>query len=80
MEAVEFNHLLSEFEDLEVKVLGTSVDSLERLQRFRDKHDLRFPLVSDGDRVIGDAFGTLKSGLQGAHERDTVLILSLIHI
>jgi peroxiredoxin Q/BCP len=74
LEAVEFNHLLSDFEDLGIKVVGTSVDSVERLQRFRDKHDLRFLLLSDSDRALGAAFGTLKSGLLGTHERDTVLI------
>jgi len=66
--------VLSEFEELGVEVVGTSVDSVERLQRFRDKHGLRFPLVSDGDRAIGDAYGTLKSGLLSTHERDTVLV------
>lgn len=74
MEAVEFNQQLSEFEGLGIKVVGTSVDSLDRLQRFRDKHGLRFPLVSDSDRALGLAFGTLKSGPTSAHERDTVLI------
>lgn len=74
MEAVEFNQALSEFQELGIKVLGTSVDSVQTLRRFRDKHDLRFTLISDGDRAIGDAFGTLKSGLEGTHERDTVLI------
>jgi peroxiredoxin Q/BCP len=54
--------------------VGTSVDSVERLQRFRDKHGLRFLLFSDSNRAVGAAFGTLKSGLEGTHERDTVLI------
>ncbi len=74
MEAVEFSQLLSEFEGLGVQVIGTSVDPMERLQRFRDKYGLRFPLVSDSDRAIGKAFGTLKSEPTGSHERDTVLI------
>ncbi len=74
MEAVEFNQLSAEFEDLGVGIVGTSVDPVERLERFRDKYGLRFPLVSDADRGIGKAFGTLKSGETGAHERDTVLV------
>jgi thioredoxin-dependent peroxiredoxin len=74
VEAVEFNQLLSEFEDMGVGVIGTSVDPVERLQRFRDKHGLRYPLVSDGDRAIGETFGTLKTDKAGSHERDTVLI------
>jgi peroxiredoxin Q/BCP len=59
---------------LGVTVVGTSVDPLERLQRFQVKHDLGFLLVSDSDRAIGQAYGTLKSGPLGTHERDTVLI------
>ena len=74
MESVEFNQLLAEFENLGVTVVGISVDPVERLQRFREKHGLGFPLVSDNDRAIGAAFGTLKSGAAGSHERDTVLI------
>ena len=74
MEAVEFNHALPDFQALGIGVVGLSVDPVERLRRFREKHHLRFPLVSDGDRAIGQAFGTLKSGTGGTHERDTVLV------
>jgi peroxiredoxin Q/BCP len=44
------------------------------LGRFRDKYDLRFPLISDEDRAIGSAFGTLKGDLSSTHERDTFLV------
>lgn len=66
--------MLPEFAALGVTVLGTSVDPVSRLQKFRDKYQLRFPLVSDHDRTIGEAYGTLKGDLQSAHERDTVLV------
>ncbi len=45
-----------------------------KLQRFRDKYDLKFQLVSDQNRTIGAAYGTLKGDLTSAHERDTVLV------
>lgn len=54
-------------------MVGISVDPLERLRRFRDKHELGFPLVSDSRREIGEAYGTLKA-TGGTHQRDTVLI------
>jgi len=54
-------------------VIGTSVDSLDKLRRFRDEYKLSFPLVSDHDRAIGKAYGTLRT-LLGTHERDTFLI------
>jgi peroxiredoxin Q/BCP len=54
--------------------VGTSVDPVARLQKFRDKYDIKFPFASDHDRSIGTAFGTLKGGPESSHERDTVVI------
>ena len=55
-------------------VVGASVDSVGKLQRFRDKYEIGFPFVSDEDRAIGSAFGTLKGDLTSTDERDTVLV------
>jgi peroxiredoxin Q/BCP len=66
--------LLAEFEGLGVAVVGTSVDPVARLQKFRDKYDIKFPFASDHDRAIGTAYGTLKGGPETTHERDTVVI------
>jgi peroxiredoxin Q/BCP len=54
--------------------VGASVDTVARLERFRDKYDLKFPLVSDVDRTIGSAYGTLKGDMSSSHERDTFLV------
>jgi peroxiredoxin Q/BCP len=66
--------LLPEFDALGVAVVGASVDPVARLQKFRDKYDIRFPFASDLDRAIGTAYGTLKGGTETTHERDTVVI------
>jgi thioredoxin-dependent peroxiredoxin len=66
--------VLSEFEALGVKVVGTSVDPVARLQKFRDRYELRFPFASDHDRAIGEAYGALKGDRTSPHERATVLI------
>jgi peroxiredoxin Q/BCP len=66
--------VLSEFEALGVKVVGTSVDPVSRLQKFRDKYGLKFPFASDHDRSIGLAYGTLKGDVTSTHERDTFLV------
>jgi len=58
---------------LGIKVVGVSVDSVERLQRFRDKYELGFVFASDSERKLGTAYGTLRSE-EGSHNRDTVLI------
>jgi thioredoxin-dependent peroxiredoxin len=57
-----------------VAVVGTSVDPVARLQKFRDKYDIEFPFASDHGRTIGSAYGTLKGGPESSHERDTVVI------
>ena len=57
-----------------VAVVGTSVDPVPRLQKFRDKYQIRFPFASDHDRAIGTAYGTLKGGAESTDERDTVVI------
>jgi peroxiredoxin Q/BCP len=59
---------------LGVAVVGTSVDPVARLQKFRDKYAIRFPFASDHDRAIGTAYGTLKGGPESTDERDTVVI------
>lgn len=38
-------------------VLGISPDAPEKLQRFIDKYDLQFDLLSDPDHAIADAYG-----------------------
>ena len=55
-------------------VVGTSVDPVARLQKFRDKYEIKFPFASDHDRAIGTAYGTLKGGPETSHVRDTVVI------
>ena len=55
-------------------MVGVSVDPVARLVRFKEKYDLHFPLVSDQDRAIGLAYGTLKGDASTKHERDTVVI------
>ena len=41
-------------------VLGVSTDSLESHEKFRDKHDLNFPLLSDPTADIAKMFGVWK--------------------
>ena len=42
---------------LDVAAVGISPDKPEKLKRFDRKHDLRFPLLSDPDRAVAEAFG-----------------------
>ena len=41
-------------------VLGVSPDPLPSHEKFRDKYDLNFPLLSDGDHQVAEAYGVWK--------------------
>ena len=49
---------MPQFKNLGVPVFGISTDSLAKHQKFVKKHSLNFPLISDPDHALCDAFGT----------------------
>jgi len=50
-EAVEFRDVAEEFEKQGAVIVGVSKDSVESHQKFKEKHDLPFTLLSDpGER------------------------------
>jgi peroxiredoxin Q/BCP len=67
--------LRDEFDELtrrQVRILGISADSAEILSRFRAKHQLPFPLLTDEDRHISEAFGV--PTMLGMAHRQTFLV------
>jgi len=53
--------LRDEYSELRAKgyeVLGVSVDSMASHQKFIQKHELPFNLISDGDKTLSEQFGT----------------------
>ena len=59
-EAVAFSALNSEFEALRTVVLGVSKDSVASHDKFRDKHALTVPLLSDEADDVCERFGVWK--------------------
>lgn len=59
-EALEFNDLLEEFKKENTEVLGISKDSLKSHAKFREKHDLKFLLLSDESQETMKDFDVLK--------------------
>lgn len=57
-EACSFTENIKAFDKLGVTVLGVSKDNLESHAKFRKKYDLKFPLLSDEDGKICEAYGT----------------------
>jgi peroxiredoxin Q/BCP len=56
-EACQFNDNLRAFTRAKVTVLGISGDSADKHQKFRAKYGLKFPLLTDADHKVGEAYG-----------------------
>lgn len=59
-EAQDFNQLLSQFTAKGASVVGASRDSVASHQRFVEKFDLQFPLISDPDETLCRALDVIK--------------------
>jgi alkyl hydroperoxide reductase subunit AhpC len=64
-ELAEASRLRSEFEKRDVKIVGLSVDALERHEQWlidiaeTQGNDLNFPLIADGDRKVSTLYGLI---------------------
>lgn len=56
-EACTFRDNLAVLNDLDAVVLGVSKDSVASHAKFRDKYELTFPLLSDEDGKVCEAYG-----------------------
>ncbi len=56
-QACDFRDNLAELNDAGVAVVGISPDPLEKLVEFREKESLTFPLLSDVDKTVLNAYG-----------------------
>ena len=59
-EACEFRDFAAEFEKHNAVILGVSTDPMESHIKFRDKHHLPFPLLTDADAAVSKMFGVYK--------------------
>ncbi len=57
MEAADFSRLASAFAASETAVLGVSADPVKAQEKFRDKHQLTVPLMSDEKHEMLEAYG-----------------------
>jgi peroxiredoxin Q/BCP len=56
-EAIDFRNALPELTAAGVAVLGISPDKEPKLAKFRDRDELTFPLLSDADTKVLEAYG-----------------------
>jgi peroxiredoxin Q/BCP len=78
-EAKDFNALLMEFAEAGAAVVGVSPDPVKSHDKFRDKYELSFPLLSDEARSMLEAYGVwVEKSMYGRKymgvERTTFLI------
>ena len=79
LEAKDFRDHLAEFEKLNTVIIGVSKDSVKSHEKFREKFCLPFPLASDEESSVCEAYGTWKEkSMYGKTymgiQRDTFLI------
>ena len=78
-EAKDFATAYEDFRALGIEVVGLSKDSVRRHDRFKAKHGLPFPLASDEDGAVVQAYGAwVEKSMYGRRymgiERSTFLI------
>lgn len=56
-QAVDFTAAGEDFGGAGIKVLGVSPDPEAKLVKFAEKESINFPLLSDADRTVMDAYG-----------------------
>ncbi len=59
-EACDFRDNLSRLQSKGYKVVGISPDTVESHKKFREKHSLNFPLLSDPERKVAKAYGAYR--------------------
>ena len=78
-EAIGFSTLLPEFNQLGVTVIGASPDPVKKHEKFRAKHELTVPLISDEEKTMLEDYGVwVEKSMYGRKymgvERTTLLI------
>ena len=56
-QAVDFTAAAGELAEAGLDIIGISPDPVEKLQRFKEKEDIRITLVSDPDKEVLRAYG-----------------------
>lgn len=71
-EACAFRDTMPDYEAANIRVFGVSLDSPESHRKFREKHGLTFPLLTDEDGKASESLGVLSE--KGRAKRVTFLL------
>ena len=73
IESCSFRDKLQSIASLWTEVIGISVDTVDSHKKFAEKNSLNFPLVSDHDKRISNAYGVLSG--DGSHSKRITFII-----
>src|ERR1700690_270395 len=62
-ESCHFRDLSAEFAAAGAQIVGISKDTVDKQQQFATKHSFGYPLLSDPDRTVAEAFGVKRGRL-----------------
>ncbi len=60
VQACAFRDTLPQIESAGAVVIGVSPDGVDSHRKFKEKHDLNFPLLADEEHALAEAFGVWK--------------------
>ena len=66
-EACAFRDRMDDYRGAGIQVYGVSLDSPESHRRFREKHNLNFPLLTDEEGRAAEALGVLRENREKAN-------------
>jgi thioredoxin-dependent peroxiredoxin len=73
-ESCHFRDLKAEFDAVGATRIGISADSVDKQLQFADKHGFDYPLLSDVDRAVAEAFGVKRRSNLLKVKRSTFVI------
>jgi peroxiredoxin Q/BCP len=73
-ESCHFRDLKAEFDAVGAQRVGISADTVDKQLQFADKHDFDYPLLSDVDRSVAEAFGVKRKSNLLRVKRSTFVI------
>jgi peroxiredoxin Q/BCP len=62
-ESCHFRDLAAEFAAVGAQRVGISRDTVEKQKQFSEKHSFDYPLLSDVDRTVAEAYGVKRGGI-----------------
>jgi peroxiredoxin Q/BCP len=73
-ESCHFRDLKAEFDAVGATRIGISADPVSKQLQFAEKHDFDYPLLSDVDRTVAEAFGVKRRASLLKVKRSTFVI------